>query len=190
MIRASFLFITTLLCLLACSDKKDDLSGNWRAELYLQNDTLPFNFRLIDSAGIKIYLINAEEELLVEDINLNGDSLIIPMHIFDTEIRTEVRDGRMNGVFRKKYADNYILGFSAVKGPEYRFSSKPKTNLTVDGRWQVLFESSLEDSTYSIGEFTQKGSWLKGTFLTETGDYRFLEGELEGRKLKLSCFDR
>ena len=30
---------------------------------------------------------------------------------------------------------------------------------------------------------------VTGTFLTETGDYRYLEGVVDGDSLKLSCFD-
>jgi thiol-disulfide isomerase/thioredoxin len=41
----------------------------------------------------------------------------------------------------------------------------------------------------AIGEFTQTGSRLTGTFLTKTGDYRFLEGVVDGDSLKLSTFD-
>ena len=47
-----------------------------------------------------------------------------------------------------------------------------------------------EDEPYkAIGEFQQKGNKLTGTFLTETGDYRFLEGEVQGDKVYLSVFD-
>ena len=34
-----------------------------------------------------------------------------------------------------------------------------------------------------------EGQQVQGTFLTETGDYRFLEGVVDGSTLKLSCFD-
>jgi thiol-disulfide isomerase/thioredoxin len=40
-----------------------------------------------------------------------------------------------------------------------------------------------------VGEFGQQGSRLTGTFLEQTGDYRFLEGVVDGDSLKLSCFD-
>jgi len=38
-------------------------------------------------------------------------------------------------------------------------------------------------------EFTQQGSEVTGTFLTSTGDYRFLAGDYEDGVLRLSCFD-
>ena len=41
----------------------------------------------------------------------------------------------------------------------------------------------------AIGEFKQDGNALTGTFITETGDYRFLEGTIQDKKMYLSCFD-
>lgn len=43
--------------------------------------------------------------------------------------------------------------------------------------------------TDAIGEFQQHGSHLTGSFLTATGDYRYLEGVVSGDSLKLSAFD-
>ena len=40
-----------------------------------------------------------------------------------------------------------------------------------------------------MGEFKQTGNKVTGTFLTTTGDYRYLEGAVNGSKLYLSCFD-
>ena len=40
-----------------------------------------------------------------------------------------------------------------------------------------------------MGIFEQKGSDVTGTFLTPTGDYRYLAGNVKGDSLFLSCFD-
>jgi thiol-disulfide isomerase/thioredoxin len=81
------------------------------------------------------------------------------------------------------------LPFKAQKGLEYRFSADPKSDYLIEGKWAAMFESSLEDSTFSMAQFKQEGSYITGTFLTTTGDYRYLQGELNGNKLSLSCFD-
>jgi hypothetical protein len=47
----------------------------------------------------------------------------------------------------------------------------------------------VADSTEAVGEFKQSGSQVRGTFLTITGDYRFLEGVVSCDTLKLSTFD-
>lgn len=183
------ILIALLLASVSCKKKQVELSGNWRAELYLQGDTLPFNFILEDFDSPRLWLLNGNEKISVDDVLLSNDSLNATMHIFDTELRAEISNDRMNGVFEKNYSEGYVLDFSATKGEEYRFSSDPNSEVNISGKWAVLFESAIEDSTLAIGEFRQEGNLVNGTFLTITGDYRFLEGEVDGRDLKLSCFD-
>jgi thiol-disulfide isomerase/thioredoxin len=40
-----------------------------------------------------------------------------------------------------------------------------------------------------VAEFQQQGNRLTGTFLTPSGDYRYLSGVVHGDSLQLSCFD-
>ena len=40
-----------------------------------------------------------------------------------------------------------------------------------------------------MGEFSQAGDSVAGTFLTETGDHRFLAGQVRGAEMYLSTFD-
>jgi len=40
-----------------------------------------------------------------------------------------------------------------------------------------------------VGEFKQDGAELTGTFLSTSGDYRYLEGAVAGDHMYLSCFD-
>jgi thiol-disulfide isomerase/thioredoxin len=82
-----------------------------------------------------------------------------------------------------------IIPFSAIQGISYRFkaSQKPKYNIT--GKWETWFDIDNRDSSIAIGQFEQNGSIVKGTFLTETGDHRFLQGIMDGDSLKLSVFD-
>jgi thiol-disulfide isomerase/thioredoxin len=61
--------------------------------------------------------------------------------------------------------------------------------LAIAGRWRVQFERDphpsvgvFEADPYAPGE-------VRGTFLTVTGDYRYLAGTARGDELALSCFD-
>lgn len=58
----------------------------------------------------------------------------------------------------------------------------------INGRWAVTFAGDSTNEGNSIAEFSQNGEKLEGTFLTPTGDYRYLEGVVTGNKLKLSSF--
>lgn len=66
-------------------------------------------------------IINAEEAFEISRLHWQGDTLVIPMHIFDTKIRSVVESGRMNGVWVKNYGDAYALTFSTSRH-NYHFS--------------------------------------------------------------------
>jgi thiol-disulfide isomerase/thioredoxin len=69
-------------------------------------------------------------------------------------------------------------------------SDKNEKILPLDRQsYQVTFSAKTENQYPAIGLFTRSQGQAYGTFLTETGDYRFLEGERNGDSLWLSCFD-
>ncbi|MBI3834784.1 MAG: TlpA family protein disulfide reductase [Planctomycetes bacterium] len=57
----------------------------------------------------------------------------------------------------------------------------------IAGRWSAKFASD-EEPAVGVFEVALNGV-VYGTFLTTTGDYRFLEGAFDGEELKLSAFD-
>uniref|UniRef100_UPI00404AD9F3 TlpA family protein disulfide reductase n=1 Tax=Fulvivirga sp. TaxID=1931237 RepID=UPI00404AD9F3 len=99
----------------------------------------------------------------------------------------EIIDGEMEGVFVKRYADNYSLPFRAEYGLQYRFF--PETDAKAkdySGKWEFKFTS---DSLPAMGIFEQTGSKITGTIITTTGDYRYLDGHVKGNTIYLSTFD-
>lgn len=163
--------------------------GTWRAVINMQDKELPFTFELsaAEEGNYDIYLINGEERLLIDEVVRSGDSLIMPMSFFDTQIRAAIREGELSGEFIKNYAEGYRLPFRATYGDDYRFVQAVSSEATdFSGKWEVDFEG---DSLLSVGIFEQQGSELTGSFLTTTGDYRFLQGNVEGNKMMLSAFD-
>lgn len=141
------------------------------------------------SAEDEITIHNAEEEIVMEKPAIRGDSVIFDFQTFDAGFRAVLRQDSLVGEFVIHYADNYRLPFVAVAGQSYRFAD-PTTAATTDfsGKYAVQFFN--EKSTVSaMGLITQQGSVAKGTFLTPTGDYRYLEGNVIGDTLWLSAFD-
>lgn len=135
---------------------------------------------------------NAEEVLEINDLSWQGDTLVMPMHIFDAELRAVVESGTMEGMWVKNYTEGFALPFSATRH-QYRFpepQQAPATDLS--GKWAVRFKEEKGNTIneYSaIGIFDQDGTQLSGTFLTPTGDYRYLEGQINGSMVQLSTFD-
>ncbi len=163
--------------------------GTWRATLSMQGQELPFLLELEGNAvtGYEAYLRNGEEAILIDSVLVSGDSLRLPMPIFDTEIAGRISDGKWQGTWRKNYAADYVIPFAATHGDNYRFvktSTQPPADFS--GRWSVTF---ADDTLQAVGEFTQDGTRLTGSFLTSTGDYRYLAGNAEGDRMMLSAFD-
>ncbi len=187
-----FLTILLLLLLISTAQSQSRLQqGSWRFSLQL-NDTveLPFNTEVKEKT---IDVINAGERIAVDEITYSGDSVFIRMPIFDSEFRgkfsqTEITGNYLNHARRNKN----VISFRADYGLGFRFIDRPqKTNEDFSGRWEVEFagDSSDPESKTSIGEFKQDGNHITGTFLTVTGDYRYLQGDVMGNTFSLSCFD-
>ncbi len=165
--------------------------GNWRLVLQLNDTTeLPFNCELNEKT---MDIINAGELITVDEINYSGDSVFIRMPVFDSEFRgkfsqTEITGNYLNHARRNKN----VIPFRADYGLGFRFIDRAqKTNEDFSGRWEVEFagDSGDAETKTSIGEFKQNGNHITGTFLTVTGDYRYLQGDVMGNTFSISCFD-
>jgi len=189
----SFLLCCTLVGCFARKESAEILkTGTWRATLEIQGQVVPFilECRKDDSDGYDFYLQNAGERLLLDEVTLQGDSLDIEVHIFDANIKAKIKGDTLQGVFIKNFAADYRIPFSAVHGQSYRFDKTSVQNAVPDfaGKYQVEFIHE-SDTTDAIALFQQFGDSLTGTFLTPTGDYRFLEGNVSNGVLNLSTFD-
>jgi peroxiredoxin len=193
LMKKQFLLIF-LLCLSGlCAAAQPKLKiGTWRGVLKLASGELPFNFEVKDTAGHQqLTILNARERFKVNNVKVEGDSVFIHMPLFDSEFRLKQEHGTiLAGRFIKHLGErDAVTPFTAQQGIKWRFfetTEKPAYNLS--GRWSAVFGNGAERDT-TVGEFVQTGSRITGTFLTTTGDYRYLEGSVSGNKLYLSCFD-
>lgn len=159
---------------------------------------IPFIFELVydDQTKFHVDIINGEERFRVDDIKVGRDrktgrdTIRMNFTEFETYITAAYEGGVMEGFWVK---GGTKIPFVAKFGQNYRFSTLAKTpTADISGKWEATFgieKEKVEDMEKAIGEFQQKNNKLTGTFLTETGDYRFLEGEVQGNKFYLSCFD-
>ncbi len=159
---------------------------------------LPFLFDLTYTGDSTFYIeiINGDERIRVDQIQTwhdkatNHDSIRIDFPIYDTYILARFAEGIIQGQWYVPSRGKYSIPFEAEFGQNHRFTTvrkKPLANLS--GRWATTFAPGTEDEFAAIGEFQQNGNHLKGTFATETGDFRFLEGTVQADKMYLSCFD-
>ena len=161
-------------------------------ELDIHGRPLPFLFDLDqDSAGWTMVVKNGEERFVVNDIVRSGDTLRIRMPLYDSEFRgMVVNDSTIRGHwYNYLKGPEYHIPFVARAGRTQRFEKNLAPGGVVSGNWEVHFSGGTPDAYDAIGIFSQHGSRTTGTFGTETGDYRFLDGVVSGDSLFLSGFD-
>ena len=185
--------VIVLFCFLGC--KKDNTNilneGNWLVELsVLDNQKLPFNLKLeknIDGTYEgKVY--NADEIIVVDEINVYGDSILIQMPVFEGYLKGEFSKNFIKGNFIKESL-NRIVPFTATHGIEKRFTSNKTASELISGVWETNFSPGTPEEYLGKGIFVQNGNKVTGTFRTTTGDYRYLDGLVYGDSVKLSAFD-
>lgn len=192
--KAFFWYTLVFLVILAgCNTPSAKLkTGVWRGVLEIQEQQLPFNFRVVNDStgGLDVYIKNAREELLLDEVVFHDDSVDFILHVFDAELRVAIHGDSLNGFFILNYRDNYRVPFRAAFGQDFRFFKTDSTTNVVDfsGTYQVRFTNE-NDTIRAIGMVQQRGSYAEGSFLTPSGDYRFLEGGVANDKLYLSTFD-
>lgn len=167
------------------------LTGIWRAALSLPGADLPFNFEVAATSGAyTITIINAEERIVVDEINYINDSLHIRLPVFDSEIVVYANDSSMNGYWiNYSRKGNPAIPFHAAHGQPHRFETNTSPTADVSGRWETWLNAGTPDSSKAIGVFRQEGNRVTGTFLASGGDHRYLEGNVDGDTLWLSTFD-
>ncbi len=168
-------------------------TGLWRAVLLTPGGELPFQLEVTQvNNTYTLTVINGAERMLLDEVTVTDDSLIARFPVYESELRLKIIDathleGNFINLTRVTHSDIPML---AVAGAAPRFPVKslsPGTDVT--GRWSVQFSPGTKDSSNAIGVFEQRGTQVTGTFLTTSGDYRYLEGVVDNDSLFLSTFD-
>lgn len=196
MTKFNVLILSSIVLILFFSSCKKETKatelkqGFWHAEINMQDQLLPFNFEILKQGeNYKANLINgAQETIPLDEIKVVGDSVFITLHIFDIELRAKINDNTLNGLYIKNYKGNYRIPFTATHDIPERFKN-PQSSTNFDGKWQITFVEEDSIAFPGVGIFKKEGDLLKGTFLTETGDYRYLEGIAKDSTMNLYTFD-
>jgi peroxiredoxin len=193
-IAVALLFLVTFT--LSCSNttNTDLKSGIWRAAL-LNKDAveIPFVFELKNINGKYVMEIhNAEERLIVDQIELVGDSIKITMPFYDSEFMLANMGDSLIGRWTKNY-ESYKMEMPVIAhfNSQERFKVQNRNvNSDFIGTWSSTFiNEDKTDTSTAIAEIRIVDNKIYGTFLSTTGDYRYLEGLTDGNKMYLSAFD-
>lgn len=184
------LAILAALTMVSCNkDYSEKMQhGHWLGQMQVSADEkLPFNFEVTSDRSMKI--LNGEEVILIDEVTYRNDSIFIKMPVFEGYFAVKLSEEGMTGHFINKSMDVNIP-FNAIFNSKERFETDDAAITDITGNWEVVFNpDSHEDIYFAKGIFEQKGQKVTGTFRTKLGDYRYLEGVVDGDTLKLSAFD-
>ncbi|MDX1444598.1 TlpA disulfide reductase family protein [Lishizhenia sp.] len=169
--------------------------GYWKSELSI-NDSTVIPFTLIterkDNNQLSIKVKNASEVISLKPLELSNDTLIYAFKDFNSRLYITANDeNNLKGYWQNLHRSiDYILPFKATYiGKTVEVSTANITS--IEGKWKTVFNYTSTTPYPALGVFNHMAGSanVAGTFLTETGDYRFLDGLSTGGKVQLSCFD-
>jgi thiol-disulfide isomerase/thioredoxin len=179
------------------SDRSEIRPGAWRAWLDCEGHELPFELVLSDGpGGWRALIKNGQEDVQVDRLVFSGESVTLEFTQYDAFIQARILEQgrRLEGIWRRRIGqDTWAeLPFRADWGGGSRFlpgaaEEGHAAGSRIDGRWQVRFEGLDKPVVGLFASFP--GGRAEGTFLTSTGDYRFLAGDFLDGRLRLSRFD-
>jgi len=163
--------------------------GNNRFPIYVEQD-------LNNPSIFSAYVVNGLDTARFTRSNfLSPTTVLFSFEHYDSHILADIQaDGSLKGTWKKRLSGGEYEPMEFSANPVSRFVRypNPKHNpesSVFDGEWQVTFMEE-DGSTYpATGVFHSAKNGFFGTFLTETGDYRFLEGSANDTSFIISDFD-
>ncbi len=203
-----FSLATLFVCFIAClnsppvnageepvvksSLSDDHFVGKWDAAIECPGGAIRFGIDLQKKSGQwSAYLVNGTERIEVPIVNVGARSVTLNIDHYDSKIElaldSKTSRERFVGTWKKRRGPSEWVEMkcSAVRHDEAKKLADPAK---MAGRWSVNFQSS-KDPAVAVFKQAKDSNQLLGTFLTATGDYRFLAGEVKDQSLELSCFD-
>lgn len=162
--------------------------GMWRGVFILPGNEIPFVFEVKGHSAdsTSVFLINGSDRFELKNIAYDKDSVSIPIDLYSSVLKGKLTESTFEGQLVKINTNKPVAGvpFKAVYGELPRFpQSSEAPAVSLAGTWDINV-----DAEKTVGNFDQEGSILTGSVLTTTGDYRFLEGVVQGKKFAMSAF--
>jgi thiol-disulfide isomerase/thioredoxin len=187
------LLICATVMLAGCQRDSSVPMGSYRAVLTLPGGELPFTLELRREGDAYVGdLVNGREQVALREVQVRGSHLEIRMPGYENRLIADVSGQQLTGevILDKLGGKQQHVPLRARLGEPYRFFAPPAAHaVDVSGRWAVNFVDDDGSHESAVGEFAQANDVVTGTFLTPSGDHRFLAGQVRGGELYLSTFD-
>lgn len=163
----------------------------WRGELNM-NDRLqvPFLFTLRKKGKkYSMTIVNGEEKINLS-CTQKKDSITALFPGIDAFLKFRIEGNEIRGYWlnlNKKKLQKIPLHASNQQKLRFEWSAKEIPS-DVTTKYRVVFDDDSEKKT-CVGIFKSEKGFIQGTIMTETGDYRFLDGNINGNSFKMSTFN-
>lgn len=169
-------------------------AGPWRFLLKTSQADVPFivNFSYQDKKLIGV-LRNGTESIPLDEITVNDRSISIPLQTYEISLELTIQNANSLAGYLVRHNKNPIVKTPIVGtfGHKHRYEMKqmPAATIDLNGKWSIDMVDEQGTKTTGIGKFVQKKNKLKGTILSPTGDFRYLEGYVTGSSFEAASFD-
>ena len=179
-------FLLLLLCgcvLFGCTKQASSPTpGYYTLYFKTENGTIPARLDIRDNGW---HIINAEEVILLDSVELRADSFFVKLPLFDSSMKGVWRNDSLIGQWTDHSRVQYSIPFAGVKSMTTGCDDRVE-----ELHYDIVFSpSDSSESRRGIAVLQKSGHLVTGTVLTETGDYRYLQGEIMKDTLWLSAFD-
>ena len=137
-------------------------------------------------------IVNGREVIDLNVNTLEGDSIVCPISVFDAVLKFPLKTtASIEGRYRKNDSKTpgYYLDFKGLAVQDQKKAKPVSTQAEWAGKWRIEFVSNGVAEDTGLAVLEQIGDSLYGSILSETGDYRFLNGVASGKKAYLQTFD-
>jgi hypothetical protein len=169
-------------------------TGKWKFELRTTHAAIPFiiDFSYDKDNRLQALLLNGEEKIKLDDIAYVGDDIFIPLQTYEISLELEQQGDKMLSGYLVRKNKNPIVKTPVIgaHGHKTRYPGKKrKALIDLNGKWTLELKDQEDVKSPAVGNFKQKGNKITGSILTPTGDYRYMEGVVQGDAFEAASFD-
>lgn len=194
MMKKTSLLTGLVLLMTNFAVKAADLNtGPWRFEMRATYGSIPFviNIKKHNNKYSGV-LHNGKEKIKLKNIEVTNKGVSIPLQTYEMSLEMDPqKENRMVG-YLVRHNKNPVVKtpvFAAFNEDERYPEEKGKPKIDLNGRWAVTLTDEQDKKESGVIIFEQKGNSLNGSLLTPTGDYRYMEGFVDGESFEAASFD-
>jgi len=179
-----FTLILALLASVACYTRASrPQPGYYRLCFQTMNGIIPARLDITTNGEWNI--LNDEELIQLNSIVFKNDSFFVKLPLFDSSLRGTWRGDSLFGEWTDHSRKDYTIPFTAGIS-----TSTGCTSELEEFSYNVEFSpNDTANTSKGVAVLLRHGNVVTGTIMTETGDYRYLQGEWSADSVWLSAFD-